>query len=83
MGNYTSLQNERESVKRTIKPKGLVNEPLLQSLVTIERLVLEAIRFLDNCPLRGEPWVQDQIKSFETELGWIQGQIKTEVFMDK
>jgi hypothetical protein len=53
MGNYTSLQNECESVKRTIKPKGLVNEPLLQSLVTIERLVLEAIRFLDNCPLRG------------------------------
>jgi hypothetical protein len=56
-----------------------VNEPLLQSLVTIEKLLLETVRFLDNCPLRDERWVKRQIVDLGKELEHIQVLIQNEV----
>jgi hypothetical protein len=64
MGNYSSLVNEKQFTKRVPTPKPEVNKPLLNSLVKIEQLLLETVRFLDNCPLRGEQWVNEQIEVF-------------------
>jgi hypothetical protein len=46
MGNYTSLQNECERVKRTIKPKELVNEPLLYALTRASPKTSRFLRFI-------------------------------------
>jgi hypothetical protein len=79
MGNYSSLVNEKEFTKRVPTPKPEVNEPLLNSLVKIEQLLLETVRFLDNCPFRGEQWVNEQIECLMKELEYIQEAINKEV----
>jgi hypothetical protein len=76
------LENEKEQVGRSIKTSEQVNEPSLQSLVTIEKLLLETVRFLDNCPLRDERWVKRQIVDLGEELEHIQELIQNEVFIN-
>jgi hypothetical protein len=62
------------------KPRVEINEQLLHSLVTIERLLLESIRFLGNSPFREELFVKEQISEYEQELKFIQGEINCIVF---
>jgi hypothetical protein len=81
MENYSSLVNEKQFTKRVPTPKPEVNEPLLNPLVKIEQLLLETVRFLDNCPLRGEQWVNEQIECLMKELEYIQEAINKEVFL--
>jgi hypothetical protein len=68
------------TVKPNPKPRAEINEHLLHSLVTIERLLLESIRVLENSPFREELFVKGQISEYEQELKLIQGEINCIVF---
>jgi hypothetical protein len=48
-----------------------LNETLLYSFVTIDTLLFESIRFLDNCSFREECCVKEQIVNLDKELGYI------------
>jgi hypothetical protein len=95
MGNSESIVDKPKIVGQSIKPIATVrpnpktinpkprveiNESLLHSLVTIERLILESIRFLENSPFREELFVKGQISVYEQELKFIQGEINCIVF---
>jgi hypothetical protein len=90
MGNSESIVDKPKIVGQSIKPiatvrpnpkpRAEINEPLLHSLVTIERLLLESIRVLENSPFREDLFVKGQISEHEQELKFIQGEINCIVF---
>jgi 3-methyladenine DNA glycosylase AlkC len=79
-GKYVSLKSDNDYVTEIVKSTKQASEPLLHHLIKIERLLLDSITFLDNCPHREEGWVQNEMNNSLNELKEIQKEISQEVF---